>query len=63
MDSKKEIEQFRDHLMATVNAIVDSGDYDEEFDIVIGVNKKVIRIGLNADSYELLEELLTNELE
>lgn len=57
----QEVREFKKHLDETSEEMLTNG-YNDEHDIIIGINNKTIRLGLNAESFELLMDMLNNEL-
>lgn len=62
----KTLKLFLDHLKHSANEMLDiisdNGDYEERFDIKLGINGKHIVLPLGADNYERLVEFIEEEI-
>lgn len=65
--TSKDLREFRQHLDATLNEFLSERDegleYNERFDVKIGLNRKEIHIPLHADCYSRLERFIDEEIE
>lgn len=62
MATKQECLKYIKHVDDTASKVMEQG-YMFKYDIVISMNGETIRLGFNAESYELLKEMLENDME